>query len=429
MSDPHPPSEELACLDAVVILDRLNDGTLSSEELVRGLLERGAAIDDPHSETALRSVAAYASNALEIARLRDQERGEGRLRGSLHGVPVMIKDNIEAKGLPGTAGATSLVGRPARDAVLVERLREAGAIVLASTNLSQWANMRSPRSTSGWSATGGLVANPWSLDRTAGGSSSGSGAALAAGLTPLAVGTETDGSIICPASVNGVVGLKPTVGVVPTTHVVPLSSSQDSPGPMARSVADVALLFSVLSGTVRTPAPTSFTLNIATNWYIGHPASDAEIWGMVRSLFVERFHLQYHEEQRMSSVMALVVGKNGPKFRDPVEYSHDEISAPGRNGSIAQSKLLAKISVKALASMMSYLCLSMDRLPVVDETGITGEFDLRIDRVPPWGTLPGPRVPFDDICENVSQLGLELKAKREPLRFVVIDHIERPTGN
>lgn len=275
MSDPHPPSEELACLDAVVILDRLNDGTLSSEELVRGLLERGAAIDDPHSETALRSVAAYASNALEIARLRDQERGEGRLRGSLHGVPVMIKDNIEAKGLPGTAGATSLVGRPARDAVLVERLREAGAIVLASTNLSQWANMRSPRSTSGWSATGGLVANPWSLDRTAGGSSSGSGAALAAGLTPLAVGTETDGSIICPASVNGVVGLKPTVGVVPTTHVVPLSSSQDSPGPMARSVADVALLFSVLSGTVRTPAPTSFTLNIATNWYIGHPASDA----------------------------------------------------------------------------------------------------------------------------------------------------------
>jgi len=275
MSDPHPSSEDLAYLDADVILERLNDGTLSSEELVRGLLERGAAIDDPASETGLRSVAAYASNALEIARLRDQERGEGRVRGPLHGVPVMIKDNIEAKGLPGTAGATSLVGRPSRDAVLVERLRDAGAIVLASTNLSQWANMRSPRSTSGWSATGGLVANPWALDRTAGGSSSGSGAALAAGLTPLAVGTETDGSIICPASVNGVVGLKPTVGVVPTTHVVPLSSSQDSPGPMARSVADVARLFSVLSGTAPTSAPSSITLNVATNWLIGHPASDA----------------------------------------------------------------------------------------------------------------------------------------------------------
>ena len=164
-------------------------------------------------------------------------------------MPVVVKDNIEVTGLPGAAGSTALVGRPATDAPLVTRLRDAGAVVLASTNLSEWANIRSARSTSGWSATGGLVGNPWALDRSAGGSSSGSGAAVAAGLAPLAVGTETDGSIVCPASLTGVVGLKPTVGAVPTGGVVPISASQDSPGPLGRTVADVAHLYAVLAGT------------------------------------------------------------------------------------------------------------------------------------------------------------------------------------
>ena len=152
----------------------------------------------------------------------------------------MVKDNIEVVGQPAAAGSTALLGRPAGDAALVARLRRAGAIVMATTNLSEWANIRSPWSTSGWSATGGLVGDPWALDRSAGGSSSGSGAAVAGGLVPLAVGTETDGSIVCPASVNGVVGLKPTVGSVPTTGVVPVSASQDSPGPLGRLVDDVA---------------------------------------------------------------------------------------------------------------------------------------------------------------------------------------------
>jgi amidase len=155
-------------------------------------------------------------------------------------------------------------------------VREAGGIILGTTNLSEWANIRSERSTSGWSATGGLVGNPWALDRSAGGSSSGSGAALAAGLVPMAVGTETDGSIVCPASVNGVVGLKPTVGTVPTAGVVPISASQDSPGPMGRTVDDVARLFAVLgdtSPTHRSGAP--LRIVHATSWRTDHPATDA----------------------------------------------------------------------------------------------------------------------------------------------------------
>jgi amidase len=161
---------------------------------------------------------------------------------------VLIKDNIEAIGLPATAGSLALAGRTVTaDATLVTRLRRAGAVVLGSTNLSEWANIRSPQSSSGWSAVGGLTRNPWQPRYSAGGSSAGSGAALAAGLAPLTVGTETDGSIICPASLNGVVGIKPTVGVISTRGVVPISASQDSPGPMARSVADAAALLDVLA--------------------------------------------------------------------------------------------------------------------------------------------------------------------------------------
>ena len=273
MTDPHAPSADLAYLSVAEIEGRLAAGTLTSLALVSALLERIAAIDAPHSPVALRAIAALAPDALEVAAERDAERRDGRVRGALHGIPVVIKDNVEAIGLPGTAGSTALLGRPAREAPLVARLREAGAILLASTNLSQWANIRSVRSTSGWSATGGLVGNPWALDRSAGGSSSGSGAALAAGLAPLAVGTETDGSIVCPASVCGVVGLKPTVGVVPATHVVPISASQDSPGPLGRRVDDVARMFGVLSASDPTPER-SLRFAVATSWRTDHPATD-----------------------------------------------------------------------------------------------------------------------------------------------------------
>ncbi len=274
-TDPHPPSAELAFLGTERLLRRLEEGVLSSRELVETLVTRIGALDAAGGDIGLLSVAALAPDAVDVAARRDDERAAGRLRGPLHGIPVLVKDNIEVKGLPAAAGSTALLGRPAGEALLVARLREAGAVVLGTTNLSEWANIRSARSTSGWSATGGLVGNPWALDRSAGGSSSGSGAAVAAGLAPLAVGTETDGSIICPASVNGVVGLKPTVGSVPTSGVVPVSASQDSPGPLGRSVDDVARLFAVLSGCDRTgaagPAP---TLVHATNWRTGHDPTD-----------------------------------------------------------------------------------------------------------------------------------------------------------
>lgn len=273
MRDPHEPSESLAYLTATEMLRRLEEGALSSRELVQTLLTRIEAIDAPSSATSLNAVAALSEDVLVVAEQRDAERARGEVRGALHGIPIVIKDNIEAIGLPGLAGSTALRGRATRDAPLVTRLREAGAIVMASTNLSQWANIRSVRSTSGYSSSGGLVGNPWALDRSAGGSSSGSGAAVAAGLAPLAVGTETDGSIVCPASVNGVVGLKPTVGNVPANYVVPISASQDSPGPMARSVRDVALLYSVLGASPQ-PAPLTPRIAVANNWRTGNPETD-----------------------------------------------------------------------------------------------------------------------------------------------------------
>lgn len=273
MHDPHPTSAPLGYLSAHEVLIRLAAGGLTSLDLVDTLIERIDQVDASDSHVALNSIAAMSEDARAQANLRDEERRRGGALGALHGVPVVIKDNVEAHGLPGLAGSTSLIGRPTTDAPLVTRLRDAGAIILASTNLSEWANIRSPRSTSGYSASGGLVANPWALDRSAGGSSSGSGAALAAGLAPLAVGTETDGSIVCPASINGVIGLKPTVGVVPTSGVIPISASQDSPGPMGRSVADVALMFSVLAQQEsRRVEATSMV--VAMNWRTGHPSTD-----------------------------------------------------------------------------------------------------------------------------------------------------------
>lgn len=169
--------------------------------------------------------------------------------GPLAGVPILIKDNIEAIGLPATAGSLALADTPVvRDSTIAKRLRAAGATIIGCTNLSEWANIRSGKSTSGWSAVGGLTANPWKHAHSAGGSSSGSGAAVAAGIVSMAVGSETDGSIVCPASLNGCVGIKPTVGSIPRDAMIPISASQDTPGPMAQSVAQAALLLEVLTG-------------------------------------------------------------------------------------------------------------------------------------------------------------------------------------
>jgi amidase len=198
----------------------------------------------------VRSVCTRNDAALEVARQRDREAGDGAPRGPLHGRPVLVKDNIDTADLPTSAGSLALAGEPppTHDAALVARLRAAGMVVLGKANLSEWANIRDPGSTSGWSAYGGLTRNPYALNRSAGGSSSGSGAAVAARITPFAVGTETDGSITCPAAFNGCVGIKPTVGLVPTDGVVPVSVSQDAPGPMAGTVRDAAALLDVLAG-------------------------------------------------------------------------------------------------------------------------------------------------------------------------------------
>jgi amidase len=203
--------------------------------------------------------------------------------GPLSNIALLVKDNIEAIGLPGCAGSLALMPTPAtRDAELVTRLRAAGADIVGSANLSEWANLRSSHGTSGWSAVGGLTGNPWHLDRSAGGSSSGSGAAIAAGLVSVAIGSETDGSIVCPASLNGVVGLKPTVGSVSVQGVVPISASQDVPGPLAIDVELAALTYEVISGrqgmveAVKDSSAISATLRVgvASNFMTEHQGTD-----------------------------------------------------------------------------------------------------------------------------------------------------------
>jgi amidase len=225
------------------------DGRVTSEQLVAAYLERIARIDDAGPK--LNAVVAVNRHALDDARRLDAERKAGKVRGPLHGVPILLKDNIEsADGAPTTAGSLALAANvTGRDAPIVKRLTDAGAVILGKANLSEWANFRSTRSISGWSGVGGLVRNPYSLDRTACGSSAGSGAAVAAGLAAFAIGTETDGSVTCPAAINGVVGLKPTVGLVSRTRIVPISAEQDTAGPMTRTVADAAALLGVIAGT------------------------------------------------------------------------------------------------------------------------------------------------------------------------------------
>jgi amidase len=224
-------------------------GKVTSEALVRAYLARIRTID--RAGPTLRSVIALNPHALADARRLDAERRAGRVRGPLHGVPVLVKDNIETDdGTATTAGSLALKDNVTRrDAPVIARLKAAGAVILGKTNLSEWANIRSNHSISGWSGVGGLVKNPYALDRNACGSSSGTGAAIAASLAAVGVGTETDGSVTCPSAFGALAGLKPTVGLVSRTHVIPISHSQDTPGPMGRSVTDIAILLTAMAGS------------------------------------------------------------------------------------------------------------------------------------------------------------------------------------
>jgi len=241
-----PAAEEIP---VVQLEQRLESRELTSHALVQHYLNRIAAIDK--SGPAINAVIELNPDALAIADRLDAMRKKGKVYSPLHGIPLLIKDNIDtADRMHTTAGSLALADSIApRDATIVAKLRAAGAVILGKTNLSEWANFRSPHATSGWSGRGGLTRNPYALDRNACGSSSGTGAGIAAGLAVAGIGTETDGSIVCPASINGLVGIKPTLGLVSRAGIVPIAHSQDTAGPMTRSVADAAALLSVIAGS------------------------------------------------------------------------------------------------------------------------------------------------------------------------------------
>ena len=295
-------------------------GRTTAEALVRDALERIERID--RAGPKLNSIVELNPEALAIARELDDERRAGRQRGPLHGLPVLLKDNIATGDrMPTTAGSLALEGVCAsHDAHVTKRLRAAGAVILGKTNLSEWANIRSTRSVSGWSGRGGLTRNPYALDRSTSGSSSGTGAAIAAGLAPLGVGTETNGSIVSPSSICGLVGLKPTVGCVSRSGIVPISHTQDTAGPMTRSVADAALLFAAMCGADAEDAataslPTSLADGAAA-WAAGLPADalrGARL-GVARRWFTGFDEADAMVERSLATLRAL-----GAELVDPVE--------------------------------------------------------------------------------------------------------------
>ncbi len=246
---------------------KMEAGEITARALVEGYLERIEIIDRQGPK--LNSVLELNPDALAIAEALDRERSQGQVRGMLHGIPIIIKENIDtADRMPTTSGSLALEGSIApQDAFLVARLREAGAVILGKANLSEWANFRSTHSVSGWSSRGGQTRNPYALDRSPCGSSSGSAVAVSANLCAAAVGTETDGSIICPAQTNGVVGIKPTLGLVSRAGVIPIAHSQDTAGPMARTVTDAAILLGAMTGVDPRDGATAASQGKALNDY------------------------------------------------------------------------------------------------------------------------------------------------------------------
>lgn len=245
-----PVADEFALHEATIgdLQKKMASGQASSANLTKLYLDRIQAIDK--KGPALKSVIEVNPDAMAMAEAMDNERKAGNIRGPLHGIPILIKDNIDtADQMMTTAGSLALSGhKAAKDAFVVSQLRTGGAVILGKTNLSEWANFRSTRSSSGWSSRGGQTRNPYVLDRSPCGSSSGSGAAVAANLCAVAVGTETDGSVIAPSSFCGIVGIKPTVGLVSRSGIIPISKTQDTAGPMARTVTDAAILLGVMAG-------------------------------------------------------------------------------------------------------------------------------------------------------------------------------------
>jgi amidase len=293
----------------------MTSGALTSRSITEAYLERIEALDP-----LLGSVLQTNPDAVEIADALDAERDSTGPRGPMHGIPVLVKDNVDTADRMRTTAGSFALGEvsPSRDAFVVRRLREAGAVILGKANLSEWANFRSTRSSSGWSARGGQCRNPYALDRSPCGSSSGSGVAVSANLCAVAVGTETDGSIVCPSSVNGIVGIKPTLGLVSRSGIVPVAHSQDTAGPMSRTVADGAALLSAVAGVDGDDAATSvariegnFTAFLDRNGLRG-----ARI-GAARHLagFSDRV-------DRMFDAALEAMRELGAELIDPVEIAH-----------------------------------------------------------------------------------------------------------
>ena len=317
-----PPATDVAAfeLDEITIrqlADGMSSGKYTARAITEKYLARIEAID--RRGPALNSVIEINPDALEIAEKLDAERKEKGARGPLHGIPILLKDNLDtADKMMTTAGSLALVGsKPSKDSFVVQRLRSAGAVILGKTNLSEWANIRSTHSTSGWSGRGGQTKNPYALDRNPCGSSSGSGAAVSANLCVVAIGTETDGSIVCPANANGVVGIKPTVGLTSRTGIIPISHTQDGAGPLARTVRDAAIVLGAMVGVDAEDAASSLSqgkgLNDYTKFLDPKGLNGARI-GVVRKYFGFSDSVDRLMEGSLS-----VLKSQGAVLVDPVE--------------------------------------------------------------------------------------------------------------
>jgi amidase len=297
--------------------EAMRSGRHRSRTITEAYLARIQEVDK--QGPALNSVIELNPDAIALAEKLDDERKAGHVRGPLHGIPILIKDNIDtADQMQTTAGSLALVGQPApRDAYIIQKLRESGAVILGKTNLSEWANIRSAHPTSGWSGRGGLTRNPYALDRNPSGSSAGSGVAASANLCAAAIGTETDGSIISPASANGLVGIKPTVGLLSRSGIIPISHSQDTPGPMARTVADAAVLLSALTGIDPRDAGTNGSRGKAAPDYTAF--LDANALRGARIGVARKYFGQNDRSDKLMTAAIEVIRKAGATVVDPAD--------------------------------------------------------------------------------------------------------------
>ncbi len=347
-----PKAFELEEITIAELQDGMNSGKYTARSITEKYLARIEAVDS--NGPAIRSVIETNPDALAIAEELDKERKAKGLRGLLHGIPVLIKDNIDTRDrMMTTAGSLALVGaKPLKDSFVAQKLRAAGAVILGKTNPSEWANIRSNHSTSGWSGRGGLTKNPYALDRNPCGSSSGTGAGISANLGAVGVGTETDGSIVCPSSANGLVGIKPTVGLVSRSGIIPISHTQDSAGPMCRTVRDAVILLGALVGVDSEDSATAASVGKSFPDYTkflsaGRPGVRI---GVVRKYFGFNDDVDALMEQALD-----VLKKNGAVIVDPAD-----IATIGKTGANENNVLLYELK----ADLNAYLARLGPNAPV-----------------------------------------------------------------